>query len=155
MVRRLTISVPWLLALFVGLMLAAGAAPVVITVMDWYADWRDRNNPPATLQWYATERLDRDSMRITLLVTRHQDCQMVRAAAYTGRSLNSMQPASSFEREDGSAPTSYPVGITVISRPWLLHGIYGSKVAVSAYYECGGRIVKGPLLTGDVPEPKP
>ena len=49
----------------------------------------------------------------------------------------------------------YPVGITIISRPWILRGIYGDKVAVSAYYDCDDRIIKAPLLTGDVPEFKP
>ena len=155
MVRRLTIAIPWVLALVAGLTLAVGAVPVVLSAMDWYVEWDDARNPPATLAWNSVERLDADSLRMTLLVTRHDDCQMVRVLGYTGVSLRAMRPAETFEREDGHQPQSYPVGITVISRPWILHGIYGNKVAVSAYYDCRDRIVKAPLLIGDVPEMAP
>ena len=92
---------------------------------------------------------------MTLRVTRHRDCQIVRVLGYTGSSFAAMQPAESLEREDSRAPQSYPVGISVISRPWILRGIYGKKMAVSAYYDCDDRIIKAPLLTGDVPEFKP
>ncbi|MBK6786357.1 MAG: hypothetical protein IPG77_01525 [Betaproteobacteria bacterium] len=77
---------------------------------------------------------------------------MVRVLGYTGNTLQAMQPAESLEREDSRAPQSYPVGISVISRPWLLRGIYGGKVAVSAYYDCDEAVIKAPLLVGDVPE---
>ena len=152
MVRRLTIAIPWLLALVAGMVLSVGSVPVLMTVADWYADWHTRTNPPATLAWHSIERLDVDTARVTLMVTRHEDCQMVRVLGYTGVSLRVMRPAEALEREDGRAPQSYPVGITVISRPWILRGIYGNKVAVSAYYDCSDRIVKAPLLIGDVPE---
>lgn len=151
MVQRLTIAIPWVLALVVGLALSVLSAPVMMTVLDWHKDWSDRNSPPATLKMYSVERLGKDSLRVTLLVKRHDDCLMVRALAYTGKTLQTMHPAVSFEREDGSLPQSYPVGIAVISKPWLLTGVYGDKLAVALYYECGNRIVKAPLLTGDVP----
>ena len=87
-----------------------------------------------------------------MLITRHRDCQFVRILGYTGATLQSMQPAEALEREDGRPPQSYPVGISVISRPWILRGIYGSKVAVSAYYDCDDSVIKAPILVGDVPE---
>jgi hypothetical protein len=152
MVRRVMIAIPWLLALVAGMVLSVGSVPVLMMVADWYADWHTRTNPPATLAWHSIERLDVDTARVTLMVTRHEDCQMVRVLGYTGVSLRVMRPAEALEREDGRAPQSYPVGITVISRPWILRGIYGNKVAVSAYYDCSDRIVKAPLLIGDVPE---
>ncbi|MBK7517938.1 MAG: hypothetical protein IPI51_20590 [Betaproteobacteria bacterium] len=71
------------------------------------------------------------------------------------KSLQAMQSAESLAREDGRPPQSYPVGITVISRPWLLRGIYGGKVAVSAYYDCDNTVIKAPILVGDVPEMAP
>jgi hypothetical protein len=76
---------------------------------------------------------------------------MVRALAYSGMSLSEMLPADSFLREDGMPPQSYPVGISVVSRPWIMRGLHGNKIAVSAYYECDSHVVKAPLLVGDVP----
>lgn len=143
---------PTALALLTGLILAVLLAPLVLATADWYAQWDETNNPPATLAWNTVERLDVDTLRMQLLVTRHRDCQMVRVLGYTGQTLQAMQPSETLEREDGRRPQSYPVGITVISRPWILRGIYGRKVAVSAYYDCDDRIVKAPLLIGDVPE---
>ena len=142
---------PTAFALLAGFLVAIVFAPVVLATADWYARWDEENNPPATLQWNTVERIDQDSLRLTLLVTRHRDCQIVRVLGYTGTSFAAMHPATSFEREDGRLLQSYPVGIAIISRPWILRGIYGDKVAVSAYYDCDDRILKAPLLTGDVP----
>jgi len=138
-----------------GFVLAVLLAPLVMATADWYGAWSRERNPPATLQWHTVERIDEDALRMTLLVTRHQDCQMVRMLGYTGASLQTMQPAEALEREDSRAPQSYPVGISVISRPWILRGIYGKKMAVSAYYDCDDTVIKAPLLVGDVPELKP
>ena len=148
-------QLPSAVALLLGFSIAIVFAPLVLATADWYAAWSAEHNPPATLQWNSVERIDTDTLRMTLLVTRHRDCQMVRALGYTGKTLQAMQPAESLDREDGRSPQSYPVGISVISRPWTLRGIYGTKVAVSAYYDCDDRIIKAPLLTGDVPEMKP
>ena len=148
-------QLPSAVALLLGFSIAIVFAPLVLATADWYAAWSAEHNPPATLQWNSVERIDTDTLRLTLLVTRHRDCQMVRALGYTGKTLQAMQPAESLDREDGRSPQSYPVGISVISRPWTLRGIYGTKVAVSAYYDCDDRIIKAPLLTGDVPEMKP
>lgn len=144
-------QLPMAIAVMFGFFVAVLMAPIVLATADWYAQWNEANNPPATLQWHTVERLDANALRMTLLVTRHQDCQMVRVAGYTGVSLNAMKPADALEREDGRLPQSYPVGITVISRPWILRGIYGTKMAISAYYDCDDRVVKAPLLIGDVP----
>jgi len=145
-------QLPNAIALLLGCSIAIVFAPLVLATADWYAAWSAEHNPPATLQWNSVERIDTDTLRLTLLVTRHRDCQMVRVLGYTGKSLQAMQSAESLEREDGRQPQSYPVGITVISRPWLLRGIYGGKVAVSAYYDCDDAVIKAPLLVGDVPE---
>ena len=139
-------------AMLTGFVVAVLFAPLVLATADWYAAWSAEHNPPATLQWNSVERIDTDTLRLTMLVTRHRDCQMVRVLGYTGKSLQAMQSAESLEREDGRPPQSYPVGITVISRPWLLRGIYGGKVAVCAYYDCDEAVIKAPLLVGDVPE---
>ena len=145
-------QLPSAVALLLGFSIAIVFAPLVLATADWYAAWSAGHNPPATLQWNSVERIDTDTLRLTLLVTRHRDCQMVRVLGYTGKSLQAMQSAESLEREDGRPPQSYPVGITVISRPWLLRGIYGGKVAVSAYYDCDNTVIKAPILVGDVPE---
>ena len=138
-----------------GFVLAVLLAPLVLATADWYAEWSRERNPPATLQWHTVERIDEDALRLTLRVTRHMDCQMVRLLGYTGTSLQTMQPAETLTREDGRSPQSYPVGITVISRPWILRGIYGRMVAISAYYDCDDTVIKAPLLIGAVPEMKP
>ncbi|MBK6786260.1 MAG: hypothetical protein IPG77_01040 [Betaproteobacteria bacterium] len=148
-------QLPNAVALLLGFSIAIVFAPLVLATADWYATWNAEHNPPANLQWNTVERIDADTLRMTLLITRHRDCDFVRILGYTGATLQSMQPAESLEREDSRAPQSYPVGISVISRPWILRGIYGKKMAVSAYYDCDDRIIKAPLLTGDVPEFKP
>lgn len=130
-------------------------APLVLATADWYAQWNAEHNPVATVQWHSVERVAQDELRLTMRITRHRDCDFVRILGYTGATLQSMQPAEALEREDGRPPQSYPVGISVISRPWILRGIYGSKVAVSAYYDCDDTVVKAPILVGDVPEFKP
>lgn len=145
-------QLPNAIALLLGVFIAIVFAPIVLATADWYRQWSAEHNPPATLRWNSVERIDTDTLRLTMLVTRHRDCQMVRVLGYTGKSLQAMQSAESLEREDGRPPQSYPVGITVISRPWLLRGIYGGKVAVSAYYDCDDAVIKAPLLVGDVPE---
>lgn len=155
MICTVTKHAPTAIALLAGFVVAIVFAPVVLATADWYARWDEEHNPPASLHWNSVERVDQESLRMTLRVTRHRDCQIVRVLGYTGSSFAAMQPAESMEREDSRAPQSYPVGISVISRPWILRGIYGDKVAVSAYYDCDDRIIKAPLLTGDVPEMKP
>ena len=148
-------QLPNAVALLLGFSIAIVFAPLVLATADWYAAWSAERNPPATLQWHTVERIDEDALRMTLLVTRHQDCQMVRVLGYTGASLQTMQPADALERQDGRPPQSYPVGITVISRPWILRGIYGRMVAISAYYDCDDTVIKAPLLIGTVPEMTP
>ena len=148
-------QLPNAIALLLGGFIAIVFAPIVLATADWYRQWSAEHNPPATLRWNSVERIDTDTLRLTMLITRHRDCQMVRVLGYTGKSLQAMQSAESLEREDGRPPQSYPVGITVISRPWLLRGIYGGKVAVSAYYDCDDAVIKAPLLVGDVPELTP
>ena len=138
-------------ALIAGFSIAVLLAPIVLATADWYATWHAENNPPATLEWHSVERLDPDSLRMQILVTRHQDCEIARVRGYSGDSLQAMYPATAMEREDGRAAQSYPVGISVISPPWLMRGIFGNKVAVSVYYDCADAIVKAPLLIGDVP----
>jgi hypothetical protein len=135
-----------------GFVVAVLFAPLVLATADWYAAWNAEHNPVATLQWNSVERIEQDELRLTMLITRHRDCQFVRILGYTGATLQSMQPSEALEREDGRPPQSYPVGISVISRPWILRGIYGSKVAVSAYYDCDDSVIKAPILVGDVPE---
>ena len=142
-------------AMLTGFVVAVLFAPLVLATADWYAAWNAEHNPVATMQWNSVERIEQDELRLTMRITRHRDCDFVRILGYTGATLQSMQPAEALEREDGRPPQSYPVGISVISRPWILRGIYGSKVAVSAYYDCDDTVIKAPILVGDVPEMKP
>ncbi len=142
-------------AMLLGFAIAIVFAPLVLATADWYATWNAEHNPPATLAWNSVERVAQDELRLTLRVTRHRDCDFARILGYTGATLQSMQPAEALEREDSRAPQSYPVGISVIGRPWILRGIYGKKMAVSAYYDCDDAVIKAPLLVGDVPELKP
>ena len=139
-------------AMLTGFVVAVLFAPLVLATADWYAAWNAEHNPVATMQWDSVERVAQDELRLTMRITRYRDCDFVRILGYTGATLQSMQPAESLEREDRRAPQSYPVGISVISRPWILRGIYGGKVAVSAYYDCDDAVIKAPLLVGDVPE---
>jgi hypothetical protein len=144
---------PATLALVLGIVMALVLTPTILLTADWYSDWWAENNPPATIEWGSIERVDADTVRFRLQVTRRIDaCEMIRLFAYTGSAPNRMRPALSVGREDGEQPQQFAVGITATSKPWILQGIYGDRIAISLRYGCGDHIAATPLLIGTVPK---
>ena len=88
-------QLPNAVALLLGFSIAIVFAPIVLATADWYRQWSAEHNPPATLQWNSVERIDTDTLRLTMRITRHRDCDFVRILGYTGATLQSMQPAES------------------------------------------------------------
>lgn len=141
---------PSWLAFAVGATFAVLLTPLILATMEWYQLWYAAQNPPATLRWHSMERLDADTLRFRLWIKQERDCEMLRLGAMTGSSVDNMR-VGDVALEDGRVPQSFPVGITVQSRPWILRGIYGDLVTVTAYYGCGEHVIKAPLLVGTMP----
>jgi hypothetical protein len=62
-----------------------------------------------------------------------------------------MAAATIMQREDGLAPISYPVGVTVLSRPWMMSPIYGVHIWIYGYYQCDSRVVKQRIIDERLP----
>ena len=121
-------------------------APIVIESLAWLRDWHDTNNPPVSANLASAEMVSADTLRLRLSLTRQEDCEFVRLLGFSGSQSGPMQLATTLRREDGSAPVSYPVGMTIISQPWLMSPIYGPRVLLYGYYDCDSRIVRAKLL---------
>jgi hypothetical protein len=144
------------LTLVIGVVFAAAVTPVVLMTAEWYTEWYAARNPPATIEFATIERVHEDTVRFTLQVTRHEDeCEMLRLSAFTGDALNLMRPAKSVDREDGGPPQTFMVGIQATSKPWLLRGVYGNRIAISLKYGCGNHLAVTPLLFGVIPPVSP
>lgn len=140
------------IAMFVmGGLLAMVAAPLLFYSAGTLLDWYDAANPVAAVKVASLERVPPDAVRMSMYVTRKRDCETLRMAAFTGGSDSDMQAATTVRREDGAAPISYPVGITVLSQPWLISPVVGAKLKFLGYYDCDTRIVRQLLVDTVIP----
>jgi hypothetical protein len=101
--------------------------------------------PPVVTALYRAEKIDANTVQVQMYITRKQDCDFVRATAFTGQNTTDMRAATA-RRADGSDPISYPVGITVLSHPWHITPINGPLVQMYGYYDCNDRLVKVRLV---------
>jgi hypothetical protein len=128
------------------------AAPIVIESWNWLQDWYDQANPPATASLVSHEIIPPNTLRMRFLVRRSErECEFVRLNGYTGNNLLTMNPATTLRREDGNDPASYPSGVTVESRPWILAPVYGPRLLIVGHYDCTGRMVRTRLIDQDLP----
>jgi hypothetical protein len=134
-----------------GALAFAVAAPIIMFSFASLLALYDAAFPVAEARLAKVERIDPETIRLQLYVTRKRDCETLRVVGFTGLSRTDMQAATTMRREDGADPISYPVGVTVLSRPWLLSPVVGPHLWIYGYYECDSRIVKQRLIDEVLP----
>lgn len=134
-----------LFSLIVGGLIALILAPLVVQSTKMVQEWYDSANPPATAHLVYAERFG-DTLKFQLEVTRHRECAFIRLMGFTGAPGKTLQVATTLRREDGEEPQSYPAGVTATSRVWILAPVYGSRVVIYAYYDCGVETVRTRLV---------
>ena len=134
-----------------GGLVAMVAAPLLFYSAGTLLDWYDAANPVATVKVASLERVPPDAVRMTLHVTRQRDCETLRMMAFTGNSDADMHLATTVRREDGGGVVSYPVGITVLSQPWLISPVVGPRLNFIGHYDCDTRVVRQLLVDTVIP----
>jgi hypothetical protein len=152
MMIKMMRSIPWgNVALFMGgAMLVAIAAPIVAFSFASLLALYDDAFPVAEAKLARAEIVD-DKLRFQLYVTRRRDCETLKIEGFSGPHRLAMAAATIMKREDGLAPISYPVGVTVLSRPWMMSPLYGPHIWIYGYYDCDDRVVKQRLIDQVLP----
>lgn len=134
------------LTIALGLLTALLIFPLAVESTNWLRDWYDDNNPVVVARLAKAEPVGADALRLQFLITRKRDCEFIRLAGMTGGGPSDMQIATTLRREDGAEPTSYPPGITALSRTWILAPVYGPRLMLWAYYDCSDRVVRTKMI---------
>jgi hypothetical protein len=121
-------------------------APIVMFSAATLLAMYDEAHPVAAAELASAERVGDDALRLQLYVTRRRDCQTLKIEGFSGPHRLAMTASTIMRREDGSTPISYPMGVTVLSRPWMMSPIYGPHIWVYGYYDCDDRVVKQRLI---------
>ena len=140
-----------LVTILLGLLTALLIFPLAVQSMHWLQDYYDEKNPVVSAKLVRSELIDKDTLRLQMLVTRNRNCEFIRLLGMTGTGPSDMQLATMLRREDGSDPVSYPAGTTVISRTWIMSPIYGPRLMLWGYYSCGDRLVRTPMIDQVLP----
>ena len=151
---RVVRSIPWgNVALFLGgALLVAIAAPIVAFSFASLLALYDDAFPVAEAKLARAEYSEAtNSIRFQLYVTRRRDCETLKIEGFSGPHRLAMASAAIMKREDGMAPISYPVGVTVLSRPWMMSPVYGPHIWIYGYYDCNDRVVKQRLIDEKIP----
>jgi len=149
---RVVRAFPWAnVMLFLGgALLVAVAAPIIAFSFASLLALYDEAFPVAEAKLAKAEIVD-DKLRFQLFVTRRRDCETLKIEGFSGPHRLAMAAATIMKREDGLAPISYPVGVTVLSRPWMMSPIYGPHIWIYGYYDCDDRVVKQRLIDERLP----
>jgi len=151
MITRIVGVIPWLniSLVAIGATLAAIAAPLVMFSIASLTALYDQAFPVAEARIAEATHID-EGLRLRLYVTRLRDCETLKVEGFSGQ-IEAMVAATIMRREDGVAPISSPVGVTVLSRPWILSPVYGPHLWIYGYYACGDRVVKQRLIDEPIP----
>ena len=144
---------PWAnVMLFLGgALLVAVAAPIIAISFASLLALYDDAFPVAEAKLARSEMVDAETLRFQLYVTRRRDCETLKIEGFSGPHRLAMAAATIMQREDGLAPISYPVGVTVLSRPWMMSPIYGVHIWIYGYYQCDSRVVKQRIIDERLP----
>ena len=137
--------------IFLGVAIAILVAPFFTETGHYFQDLYDVYNPPAKAKLAESSRPTADSLHFRLLVTRNRDCSVSRLIAFTGDSPTRLYPANTVRRVDGESPVDYPLGVTVLSRLWLVQPTYGHHLLLVGHYDCRDRMVRAVLLNERIP----
>lgn len=135
-----------LLTMALGLLTALLVFPIAVESTAWLRDWYDDNNPVVVAKLARAEPIDAHQLRLQFLITRKRDCEFIRLVGMTGGGPSAMQLATTLRREDGVEPSSYPTGVTALSRTWILAPVYGPRLMLWAYYDCSDRVVRTKMI---------
>ena len=130
---------------FFGALLSLLFAPIVMLAWTQIQDTLDERSPPVVTSLFRIDRIDPNTVQVQIYVTRNRDCDFVKVTAFTGKALLDMRSAC-VRRADCGEPVSYPVGITILSQPWVISPMSGPVVQMYGYYDCNDRLVKVKLL---------
>jgi len=149
---RVVRAFPWAnVMLFLGgALLVAVTAPIIAFSFASLLALYDEAFPVAEAKLAKAEIVD-DKLRFQLFVTRRRDCETLKIEGFSGPHRLAMAAATIMKREDGLAPISYPVGVTVLSRPWMMSPVYGPHIWIYGYYDCDDRVVKQRLIDERLP----
>jgi hypothetical protein len=126
-------------------------APIVMFSFATLLAMYDEAHPVADARLAKAERVGEDTVRLQLYVTRRRDCQTLKIEGFSGPHRLAMTASTIMRREDGATPISYPLGVTVLSRPWMMSPVYGPHIWVYGYYDCDDRVVKQRLIDEVLP----
>jgi hypothetical protein len=148
MIRKVAAAVPLtnIVIAAIGASLVVILGPLVMLSAGIWQAWFDEAHPVASAEVASIERIDQQTIRLQLLVTRNRDCETLKMVGLTGPDAAHMQGATVLRREDNLPPLSYPVGVTILSRPWILSPVYGPRLWLYGYYDCDDRVVKQRLV---------
>jgi hypothetical protein len=142
-VRNHLINLAWMMS---GALCMLLVAPVAIESYSWLRTWHDEHSPPVSASLLSADWVADDTLRLRMLITRNEDCDFVRMVGFTGPAAGPLQLATTLRREDGAAPASYPVGVPIISQPWVISSVYGPRLMLYGYYDCNERLVRTKLI---------
>lgn len=118
--------------------------PFIVSSSHWLQDMYDDTNPPSDMKIIHYEYIDKQTLRIQFQVKRNRNCIFNELEGYTGIDAEGayLSPAVVLKREDGYQPLSYPLGVTIISPPWIMSPVVGPRVLLYGIYLCENRQVR-------------
>lgn len=150
MMQAVKRRMPDVIAVLLGMLLSLLLVPPIYYAWANILQAYEEKFPPVTATLASAEKIPPDSLRIQMYITRNETCRLVRVFAFSGSTADIMFPTP-IKRSDGEDPVDYPVGMTVISVPWVLTSVRGPNVLVYGYYDCHGKIVRAQLVNESIP----
>lgn len=135
--------------LVLGVFIALAVTPLIAAGVATLQALYDESNPPARFALYSALKVD-NSLRMRFRVTRERDCIFLNMAGMSGSPTGPLESATVLRREDGEAARQYPVGVAVLSPPWIMSPVYGPRVVLHGYYDCDGRLLKPKLIDQEI-----
>ena len=128
--------------LVVGGIVALLLMPLAMYSMTTIQVMVDTAWPPTKMAIHSAKYTDPVTLEMQFEVTRQKECSFTRMVGFSGDGRLDMEPAATLRKLDKSDVINYPVGITVISPPWVMFPIFGPHIMIYGHYDCNGRQVR-------------